>query len=79
MLRLSSTHSNGTSLRNKAKKNKENFGNGRYINHLFDKIIMNHAFNCRGIDDIETLKVISIDDIKDIEVKTKEKAIGFKI
>ena len=40
---------------------------------------MNHAFNCRGIDDLETLKVISIDDIKDIEEKTKEKAIGFKI
>lgn len=61
------------------KKNKENFGNGRYINHIFDKIIMNHALNCRGIDDLETLKVISIDDIKDIEEKTKEKAIGFKI
>lgn len=60
-------------------KNKENFGNGRYINKLFDKIIMNHALNCRGIDDLETLKVISIDDLKDIEEKTKEKAIGFKI
>lgn len=35
------------------KRKQENFGNGRYINRLFDKMIMNHAQNCKGIDDIE--------------------------
>lgn len=58
-------------------KSKENFGNGRYINHLFDKIIMNHAKNCNGIDDIEILKTISVDDLKDVEEKVKKKTIGF--
>lgn len=59
-------------------RKKENFGNGRYINHLFDKIIMNHAQNCKGIEDIEELKIISVDDLKEVEEKTKEKTIGFK-
>lgn len=59
-------------------KNKENFGNGRYINHLFDKIIMNHAKNCKEIDDIEILRTISMDDLKGVEDKNKEKIkIGF--
>lgn len=59
-------------------KDKQNFGNGRYINHLFDKIIMNHAKNCNGIEDIEILKTISVDDLKGVEEKKKEKIkIGF--
>lgn len=62
-------------------KGKENFGNGRYINHLFDKMIMNHALNCKGIDDIEILKTIAIDDLNNIDEneKTKEKIIGFRV
>ena len=60
------------------KRKQENFGNGRYINRLFDKMIMNHAQNCKGIDDIEILKAISVNDLDNVEEKVKEKTIGFK-
>lgn len=58
-------------------KSEKNFGNGRYINHLFDKILMNHAKNCKGSDDLDILSTISIDDLKDVEDKVKKKTIGF--
>lgn len=58
-------------------KDKEHFGNGRYINHLFDNIIMNHALNCKDINDSEILKTISIDDLNNID--GKEKIIGFRV
>jgi len=59
-------------------KEKENFGNGRYIYNLFDKIIMNHAGNCKDTEDLETLKTISIEDLKDIEKKKiKKLTMGF--
>lgn len=62
-------------------KDKKHFGNGRYINHLFDNIIMNHALNCKDINDSEILKTISIDDLNNIDgkEKTKEKIIGFRV
>ena len=60
------------------KKGEKNFGNGRYINHLFDKILMNHARNCKDIDAPEILKIISVDDLQNVEDKVKEKSIGFK-
>lgn len=63
----------------RCQKDRENFGNGRYIHHLFDKIIMNHAKNCKEVNDIEILRTISVDDLHGLEEKVKEKTIGFRV
>jgi replication-associated recombination protein RarA len=58
----------------------KNFGNGRFINKLFDYIIINHADNCILKDNLEELRTITINDLTSIseQLKIKEKTIGFK-
>ena len=62
--------------------NKDNFGNGRYIDKLFDKIVMEHAVNVDGIQDKKILKTITKTDVKSAELETmdlkvKQKKLGF--
>lgn len=61
---------------------KENFGNGRFISNLFDKVILTHAKNVDGIDSLEILTTITEKDILDTNLenmKLKEKTyrIGY--
>lgn len=62
-------------------KGKENFGNGRFIDKLFDKIIINHALNTKNIEDLNELITIKPEDIDDSilnEIDSKQKTkIGF--
>lgn len=58
----------------------KNFGNGRYIDKLFDKIIINHS--CRTLDakTIEELSTITADSVEENildTIKNKQKKLGF--
>lgn len=63
--------------------NKEHFGNGRFIDKLFDKILLNHANRCADINDLEILKTLTEEDInvdikEELDVKdNKTKKIGY--
>lgn len=48
----------------KVEKNK-NFGNGRFIDKLFDKIIIKHAVNVNDTNDLDKLLCINEIDIDD--------------
>ncbi|MBP3461124.1 MAG: AAA family ATPase [Bacilli bacterium] len=63
-------------------KESKNFGNGRYIDKLLEKIILEHASNTENIEDIEKLKTLSKDDltedvINSLLFKQKVKKLGF--
>lgn len=61
----------------------ENFGNGRFIDKLFDSIIKSHANNTINTDEKEKLITITKDDIKEnileqiLYTDIQEKRIGF--
>lgn len=60
----------------------EHFGNGRFIDNLFDKILLSHASRCYNSDDLQKLTTIVEEDISSEiydELKTNEKTkkIGF--
>lgn len=62
--------------------NQERFGNGRFIDNLFDKIIFNHANRCYNSNDLQELTTIVEDDItcevyEELKSKSKSKKIGF--
>lgn len=63
--------------------NKEHFGNGRFIDKLFDKILLSHANRCSDSDDLEVLKTLTEEDInvdikEELDVKdNKTKKIGY--
>jgi hypothetical protein len=64
-------------------KNIKNFGNGRYIDKLINKIILEHSINTENIDDKESLLTLTKDDLtEDVKqsliFKKKVKEIGFK-
>lgn len=65
-----------------AKKN-EDFGNGRFIDKLFDNIIIQHAYNTIDSEDKEKLITITTNDINDevlgqiLYKKSVQKRIGF--
>lgn len=71
------------SIFERAKQDK-NFGNGRFVDKLFDCIILEHAFNTTGTDDKEKLMTITSCDIKDdvlqqiIYKSGQSKSIGYK-
>lgn len=55
----------------------ENFGNGRFVDNLIQKIIIEHAKNTKDINEFERLITIEAEDVKfEIEEKIKSK-IGF--
>lgn len=60
-------------------KKVEDFGNARYINQIYQDILIEHSRNVENIEDNENLMVITEDDI-DIEkltVKSEGRKIGF--
>ena len=64
-------------------KNKERFSNGRFVDNLIQKLILNHADRTALVTDIEILTTLESDDIvesdlKEILSKNKQKKIkGF--
>lgn len=57
----------------------ENFGNGRYINNMLQKIIVEHAMKTRNIDDMERLLTIEEEDInvQKLQPELSKRKIGF--
>lgn len=68
-----------TKVENLLKKAKEveNFGNGRFIENMVQKIIIEHAKNTRNIDDYERLLTFTEEDIPEIKAEESRKRIGF--
>lgn len=60
-------------------KEVENFGNGRYINNMIQKIIVEHAIKTRGIDDETRLLTIEEEDInlEKLQPELSKRKIGF--
>ncbi len=61
---------------------KEHFGNGRFIDNLFDKILLRHASRCYNSDDLEELTTLTEEDInveirEELKLEGKTKKIGF--
>ena len=61
----------------------DKFGNGRFINQLFNKIMLYHAINVENIIDSETACTITEEDIdkeiyRELDIQSKQKSIGFK-
>ena len=60
----------------------EHFGNGRFIDNLFDKIVMSHANRCYNSDNVQDLITITEEDIsveicEELKSDEKTKQIGF--
>ena len=53
----------------KKAKEEQDFGNGRFIDKLYEKVMIEHAVNMENVDDKETLLTIGPDDINDSMVK----------
>ena len=45
-------------------KDEDNFGNARYIDELFEKLLINHAYNTKDKESINSLKTLHIEDTK---------------
>lgn len=58
-------------------KEVENFGNGRFVENMVQKIIVEHAMNTRNIDDLDRLLTFTEEDIKTIKAEESRKRIGF--
>lgn len=58
-------------------KDVENFGNGRFVENIVQKIIIEHAKNTRGELDEEKLLTFDKDDVKEIKAEESKKKIGF--
>lgn len=58
-------------------KEVENFGNGRFVENMIQKIIIEHAKNTINETDMEKLITFTEDDIKDIKAEESRKRIGF--
>lgn len=60
----------------------EHFGNGRFIDNLFDKVVMNHASRCYNSNDLQELTTLTEADInvevyEELKKEGKTKQIGF--
>lgn len=65
-------------------KSRKHFGNGKFIDNLFDKLLFNHAKNTENIENLDVLTTISKEDIKEnileeLGINNSEKNIGFQI
>ena len=64
-------------------KQKDKFGNGRFIMQLFNKILLYHSVNVMDVKDNEIACTITEEDInskiyEELDIKSKQKTIGFK-
>lgn len=60
-------------------KNVEDFGNARYINQIYQNILIAHSRNAENIEDYKNLMTITVEDINEEEltVKNERRKIGF--
>ncbi|MBR1413403.1 MAG: AAA family ATPase [Bacilli bacterium] len=63
-------------------KSTENFGNGRYVDKLINKLILSHARNMEDSNNLEELTILKKEDLdekleKSLHAKIKVKHIGF--
>lgn len=59
-------------------KKVENFGNGRFVDNMVQKVIIEHAKRMKDVNDIEVLKLITEDDISnEIKPEKSKNKIGF--
>ena len=58
-------------------KEVENFGNGRFVENMVQRIIIEHARNTRNVDDYERLLTFTEEDIPDMKAEESRKRIGF--
>ena len=58
-------------------KKVENFGNGRFVDNMVQRIIIEHAKRLKDEDDIKVLSLITEDDIIDIKPERSKNKIGF--
>ena len=63
----------------KESSHNENFGNGRYINNIFQKVLIEHSKNIENMDNENSLYEIDEQDInyEKLVVDNKRKKIGF--
>lgn len=56
----------------------ENFGNGRFVDNMVQKVIIEHAKRMKNENNIEILKLITDDDISsEIKPERSKNKIGF--
>lgn len=58
-------------------KKVENFGNGRFVDNMLQKIIVEHAKRMKNEEDMDKLLLITEDDIIDIKPELSKNKIGF--
>ncbi len=58
-------------------KEVENFGNGRFVENLVQKIIIEHARKTREVTDMERLLTFEEEDVSEIKAEESKKRIGF--
>ncbi len=60
-------------------KTVEDFGNARYINQMYQDILITHSRNAENIEDYKNLMTITVEDINEEEltVKNERRKIGF--
>ena len=58
-------------------KKVENFGNGRFVDNMLQKIIIEHAKRMKNENDMEKLLLITEEDIIDIKPERSKNKIGF--
>jgi len=56
----------------------ENFGNGRFVDNMVQKVIIEHAKRLKDVDDLDVLRLITEEDISsDIKAERSKNKIGF--
>lgn len=55
----------------------ENFGNGRFVDNMVQKVIIEHAKRMKDETDMKVLKTIVPEDITDIKAERSKNKIGF--
>ena len=58
-------------------KEVENFGNGRFVDNIVQKIIVEHAKQTRNITEMERLLTFTEEDVTEIKAEESKKRIGF--
>ncbi len=58
-------------------KKVENFGNGRFVDNMVQKVIIAHAKRMKNEDDTEKLILLTEEDIIDIKAERSKNKIGF--
>ena len=58
-------------------KKVENFGNGRFVDNMLQKVIVEHAKRMKDETDMEKLLLITKEDIIDIKAERSKNKIGF--